>query len=207
MTDQNTQATEAKQNALALYEQARAMVIKNDDDYVAAGEALVRVKRGAKKVNEVFDPIVKSNYDAWKTAVAQKKKVLEPLEKAKAVIGPLMAQYQEAKETERRRTEAQAEEEARIDAAAGAERNGDTEEAEDILNGNTFVPPAIPQQEAPKVAGTAIRKNWTFSIVDANKIPREFLTPDIKKIGQYVRAMKENAKIDGVRIYYTSKAV
>lgn len=42
---------------------------------------------------------------------------------------------------------------------------------------------------------------WKFEIVQPAKLPREFLMADEVKIGQYVRAMKQDAKIDGVRIF------
>jgi hypothetical protein len=62
---------------------------------------------------------------------------------------------------------------------------------------STVIAPAV-----AKVSGVSKGKdNWQFQIDDASKIPREFLCPDEKKIGQYVKAMKDGAKIDGVRIF------
>jgi hypothetical protein len=49
--------------------------------------------------------------------------------------------------------------------------------------------------------GTSLRQNWKFRIVDADAIPREFLTPDEKRIGEIARTMKESASIPGVEFF------
>lgn len=46
-------------------------------------------------------------------------------------------------------------------------------------------------------------ENWTYEIVDEDKIPDEFMVcmPDHEKIKAYVKLMKDTGKIDGVRIF------
>lgn len=46
------------------------------------------------------------------------------------------------------------------------------------------------------------RKFWKFEIVDVDKVPREYMTPDLKAIGVVVRAKKDKAGIPGVRAFY-----
>lgn len=53
--------------------------------------------------------------------------------------------------------------------------------------------------EPPKSFGQSVRENWTFEIVDAALVPREFLVIDEKKIGGVVRAMKGYTNIPGVK--------
>jgi uncharacterized membrane protein YqiK len=54
----------------------------------------------------------------------------------------------------------------------------------------------------PKVAGIKARVNWKFRIVDATRIPREYLMPDEVKIGQKVRELKQaGAVIPGVEAF------
>ena len=42
---------------------------------------------------------------------------------------------------------------------------------------------------------------WKFEITDAVQVPREFCSPDERKIREYVQREKEAANISGVRIY------
>ena len=42
---------------------------------------------------------------------------------------------------------------------------------------------------------------WKFEITDAVQVPREFCSPDERKIREYVQREKEAASIPGVRIY------
>ena len=54
----------------------------------------------------------------------------------------------------------------------------------------------------PTLQGVASRRIWKFRIVDENKIPREYLMPDEKKIGQYVRDEKLPGEvIPGIEAY------
>lgn len=62
---------------------------------------------------------------------------------------------------------------------------------------------------APKAAiparpeGVSFRKSWGFEIVGAELLPREYLTPDLVKIGGVVRAMGPEAEkgIPGIRVF------
>lgn len=49
--------------------------------------------------------------------------------------------------------------------------------------------------------GVGMRSVWKFRIVDASKLPREYLTPDETKIGGVVRALKGDCQIEGVEVY------
>jgi colicin import membrane protein len=54
----------------------------------------------------------------------------------------------------------------------------------------------------PVVAGIKARVNWKFRIVNANKIPREYLEPNEVAIGSYVRGLKQAGEvIPGVEAY------
>lgn len=55
--------------------------------------------------------------------------------------------------------------------------------------------------EAQKAAGIKSRTDWKFEIVDATKIPREYMMPDEKKIGAVVKATRGSIAIAGVRAY------
>ena len=58
-----------------------------------------------------------------------------------------------------------------------------------------------------KIEGLHFRTYWKAEIIDANKLPREFLMPDMVAINNYVSKNKESAKIPGVRVYSEDKSV
>lgn len=49
--------------------------------------------------------------------------------------------------------------------------------------------------------GVSIRNHWVFEVEDASKIPRAYLKPDEKKIGEVVRQLKGDTSIPGVRVW------
>jgi chromosome segregation ATPase len=59
----------------------------------------------------------------------------------------------------------------------------------------------IIQREAPKVDGISTREVWKFEIVDPAQVPRDYLTPDLDRIGKVVKALKADCRIAGVRVY------
>lgn len=63
------------------------------------------------------------------------------------------------------------------------------------------------KSRAPKIEGLGFRTYWKFEIIDADKLPREFLKSDEVAIGAYVSQQKELAKIPGVRVYSEKKSV
>jgi len=63
------------------------------------------------------------------------------------------------------------------------------------------------KSKAPKIEGLGFRTYWKFEIIDADKLPREFLKADEVAIGAYVTKQKELGKILGVRIYSEKKSV
>lgn len=64
------------------------------------------------------------------------------------------------------------------------------------VTGVAALPPQI-----PKVVGFRSRTMYDFEILDIDKIPREFLMADEKKIRKYGEAMRETARIPGVRFF------
>lgn len=54
----------------------------------------------------------------------------------------------------------------------------------------------------PTVAGVPSRRNWKFRIVDANRIPRQYLMPNEVAIGAFVRNLKKEGEvIPGIESY------
>lgn len=103
---------------------------------------------------------------------------------------------EEKAERERRRLAAQAEE---------AEEKGRDARADNLRDRAASVQ-ASPGAQVTTSKGQAAgavgyREEWKFEITDPAAIPREYMTPDEKKIGGVVKALKGDADIPGVRVY------
>lgn len=120
----------------------------------------------------------------------------------KRMIGWKNEQERIAREEQRKAEEAARKERERLERqAAKAEAEGRAARAEVLRDRAEFTVPAAPAPATPKVSGIADRKVWRFEIVDAAKLPREYLVPDEKRIGGVVRALKGDTNIPGVRVY------
>jgi len=113
---------------------------------------------------------------------------------------------------EQRRLEAEARrqaEDGRLKAAIGVEEMGDSDLAAKVLDMPVEVAPvSCPVVSAPpKVAGAGVMVEvWKFEIVDATLIPRKYLTVNESAIGGVVRALKGETDIPGVRVYSQREA-
>lgn len=63
------------------------------------------------------------------------------------------------------------------------------------------------KSKAEKIDGLHFRRYWKARIVNANKIPREFLKPDEVVINEYVSKNKDKAVIPGVEVYFEDKPI
>lgn len=199
---------EVEQEALTYPQQARQITITNNEDYQRAANFLLSIKATRKKINESFDPIIAKAHAAHKEAVAQKKKVDEPLELAERMVKPLMAAYDTQQEQLRREEEnrlreqaKKQEEERMLREAESLEKQGQYEAASEVIAQPIYVPPVVVAKTVPKISGVVFREIWKFRIIDASKLPREYLIPDEVKIGQVVRALKSSTNIAGVEAY------
>jgi len=61
--------------------------------------------------------------------------------------------------------------------------------------------------EAPKLDGTSIRKVWKFEVTDFSALPDEFKKVDEAKLGAVVRALKDQCKIPGIRVFHVETVV
>lgn len=193
-----------------LTQQAEAFQVTDADSYEHGAEVLrsiksmyntVETKRKAitspldqakRQVMDLFRPFTDSLSSAERTL-------------KKRLIGWKNEQERIAREEQRKAEEAARKERERLEKqAAKAEEAGRTERAEVLRDRAEFTVPVAPAPATPKVSGLSDRKVWRFEIVDAAKIPREYLIPDEKRIGGVVRALKQDANIPGVRVYEES---
>jgi hypothetical protein len=198
----------ASKQALTVYDQAKAIKVIDNVTMTAADDLIKSMRLVRKEIGLAFDPIIAKAHAAHKEAKAQKDRAELPLIQAEEFLKPQIKKYLSDQEMirlleeNRLRLEAQkAEEERRLAEAAQLEAEGHKEEAEAILD--TPAPIVMPTVEktTPKADMRLYRKVWKYRIINEADIPREYLTPDLIKIGGVVRALKGKCKISGVEVY------
>lgn len=200
---------EIERGSTDLMTQAQKMEIITNEQYVGSADFLKSVKDMQNRVNEVFNPIIEKAHQAHKEAITQKNKFFEPLVKIERIVKGKLLSWQQTQEQKRRAEEARLAELQRKEAeklaerARKAEEAGKAEKAEDLrqqaLEKETFVPTVAPTVE--KVSGITTKTIWKFEIINKDIIPRDYLTPDLEKIGQVARATKGTLTILGIKIY------
>lgn len=65
---------------------ATELIVKDSEGIALARNMVQDIRRLKKEIEDTFDPIIQKAYQAHKEAVAQKKRYIEPLDKAEAII-------------------------------------------------------------------------------------------------------------------------
>ena len=191
--------------------QAQEITITDNPSFEAAGAFLKAIKGLRKKIDDSYDPIIKSSHSTWKEAIAQKKKFTDPLENSEACVKFKIGAYVHECESKRRLEEARLESELKarqeaeaLEAAKHLEAQGETEAANEVMQAAIDTTPTVvlPKIQS-KIEGISTRKVFKFKITDIKKIKPEFMIPDEKKIGAMVRATGKAAEglIGGVAVY------
>lgn len=211
---------EIESKALTTVEQAKLIVVTSNETRIAAAE-LGRVVAGLyKEAQEWFAPMKRLAAQAHKEICSKENAVLDPLEEAKRYLSSQIGKFDQEQERIRRAEETRLQEEARKAAQAEADRlaqeqaiqdaieleaQGDTKGAEAVLANpapvQVFTPPVIVPTRVQKSAGVSGTQIWKFRITDVNLIPREYMIPDEKAIGQVVRGLKSKTNIPGIEAY------
>ncbi len=210
------EADEIESKALSIPDEAKAIIVKDDESFQKAGRILLVIKDIRKEINASFDPIITKAFAAHREACAQKKKVEAPLVEAEGIIKPRMAAYDDEQERKRREEEEKlrheairkAEEEQLADAVS-AEQSGMGDLAESIIDGPAYVPTVVvPQKPAAKVEGVSFRENWKAEVVDLKallravvegKVPANVIEPNMTVLNGLARSLKSQINYPGVR--------
>lgn len=215
---QLVETTDVGNRALSVADQAKLVKVIDSETYKAAGFIWKSLKDMMKEVDVAWDKNIKLWHEGHKNALADKAKYYQPLDMASRTVKKLMSDYDQAQERIRKAEEKRladiaqklADEQAlldAIDAEAEALKNGATkeeaaQEAAAIIAEPVYVPPVILQKTTPKLQGGPVfQTRWDFEITDEDKIPRQFMVPDLVKIRQIVTAMKGQTAIPGVRAF------
>jgi len=206
--------TESKfrKQGLSLVQEAKGIKVTSVQSYEEAIEFGRGVGKLIDSITEFFAPL-KRTAKAAHTALCDKEKeaLAIPYEAETAVDDAIrryrQIQAQKAKaEAEALQAKLQAEAERdRKEAAEALRRAGEAKAAKQVMAAPVVVEEVEVRKSAPKVAGVRLRTKWHYEIVDAMKIPREFLTPCESAIRNAVNAGKAECVIAGVRIWSTEE--
>jgi len=174
---------------------AAALVVGNDAQFNAATEMLSQVTKHSNAAEAERKRLSKPFSDAARRIKALVDKARKPLEDYKLKIKAATNQYaKEQRERERRERE-----EAERKAREEAEKRVAEQQVEEELFGDAKDPEPV-QVETEAVAHRAVSSTARVvefvkvGEIDIERIPRAFMVPDMRKIGEYVRAHGDEIK-------------
>jgi hypothetical protein len=190
-----------------MQQEAAALTVRDDAECESAWAFVRRAKALLAQIDAAFDPLIAQAHASHKAALAQKKKYATTPESLVRLVNSRITAYRSEQERQREAEERRLrelarrdEEERRLAAAIDLEADGRKAEAAELLE-QPVETPVVMLAPVAKPDGMRTRVNWKFRIADATLLPREYLIPDEVKIGQVVRAMREQHGIPGVEAY------
>lgn len=199
--------TTFNQRAEVYYNKASLFIITDNDSYQATAEDLKQIKNQMKAIEDyrksITDPIneqvkkIKAFFDA----------PINKLKEAESVIKNAILSYQQEEEKKRIAEQNRLREEAekkRLELAKKAEKleaKGKIEKAEEVKQQAEVIIAPVLAKDVPKVSGIATMKVWKFRITDEKAIPREYLIPNEKMLGQIAKSTKGTLTVPGIEFY------
>ena len=223
-TAQIISADEVAKLVPAVVAQAQQIAIESAEDYEMACSFLTLIATRQKQVGETFDPIVKKAHAAWKEAIEQRAKFLDPLEEAEKNVKSKVAAWDEEQERLRQEQEAREQEAARahqidqaVEQAAQHEANGDKDLAALVLEEASHAPAPVVviPSSVPKQEGISKTTNWKWRykggeddalrlLVKAAATDERwlaYLCVNETAVGGDARTKKGLAKVPGIEFY------
>lgn len=202
-----------KQDLTPVVQQAGSIIVSNPQNYQGAADFLKAVKAAQKKVVDFFAPMKLKAHEAHKLITTTEAATLKPLTEAEATIKRKMLDY--ATEQERIRQEEQRKLQAAADDKARREREALEKKAAAMKTeakrqeyqeaAAAVVAPVVEVAKVtPAVAGQSIKKTWRAVVVDAGKVPREWLVVNEPALQAFARSTKGAVPVAGVEMYEES---
>lgn len=214
----------AMTGGLGALESAECLAVCDQDSYEMAGAEVRRIAGVVKRLEDLRLSITRPMDEAKQRVMDLFRGPTAQYEQARATIEGKMLSHRRAEEKARAEREAEqrrlaAEEESRrqaalLEQAQAAEAAGDAERAQAALDAAAAPPPpppVAPMAEAPKAAGTSVRKLWKAECTDldalikaaaaGNQLARSVLICDTKALGAQARALQNRLVIPGVRVW------
>ena len=181
--------------------------------YANVGEDMKAIKAKTKELDTLRKSLTKPLDESKKRIMEFFRRPLMALTAVEAAINTAMVGWNREQERirqaeELRLQEAQRKETERLQKlAAKAEQRGDENKKEEFEGRAAVVQSTVPTvaTKVEKIAGLQTKTYWKYRIADVNKIPREYMIPNEKALGEIARSTKGKIKIDGVEFYSEDK--
>jgi hypothetical protein len=180
----------------SLVDQVKTFAVTTPEHYENGAAVLMGIKGMAAKVEAQRKKITQPIDQAKKEVMDLFRPLTTALENAERDIKSRLVSWKSEQDRIAREAQRKADEQARKERerlerqAAEAEAAGKSARAETLRERAEVVVAAPPAPVVPQVSGISSRSNWKFRIKDATKINPLFMTPNEKKIGEAVRALK-----------------
>lgn len=216
--------TNTETMALAWPDEARAIIVSDQESYDHAAKALASIANTEKEVKAHHAPMKTTAHEAHRAAVAAEKRFLNPLNEAKKIIKSNIVQWTTAQakiqaEADRKaREEAERkEEDERLARAEEAEKAGKSEtEVEEIIDtpAPVKVAPAAPTYE--KAASVSTRETWSAEVTDLKSLckavaegnaPIQAVQANMPFLNSIARSSKSATDIPGVKAVMETNVV
>ena len=210
-------------NALQIAESAAACVslaqgfkIVERSGFTIAAERLRTIKQMQKQLEDKRTSVTGPLNEAIRAINDWFRQPGKRLKEAEDIYKDEMGRFEREEQERIRRETAAAAEKARLEReelerrASKAAEAGKIEKAQELQARAETVTPPRPSTVAPQSAGIGFGEDWCFEVVDVSKLPRTYMTPDLVKIGQLVRAMKGGAGEllgEGVRVWSKPRVI
>jgi len=207
------------EKALTLADTLRGIVtIKTVEEYSKCNELWQSGKAMMKSIDAAYDDIITAAHETHKKAVAKKKLFYLPVKEGTTYVKSIMSTYDEEHERIRREAETKLrkeamkrEEEARLQAAIEAEKAGQNEAAEKIMEEPIIEPVVIVPKSTPKLQGGPIyRTIWDAEVFDFKalvkavadeKVSINALLPNQSFLKSQATDYKKTLNFPGVRAF------
>lgn len=210
------QQQELGQQVVTWTQFANGLEITDESTADRASRCLVTVKELQSQADESFDPIIKKAYEAHREAIAQKKRIVEPLEQATATLKTKLGSWLEEErrriEDEQRRLQAEADHRAAEQREAEIEEaevsGATTEEIEVLAQAPLAVAPVL--RTVPKLNGVSARQLWLAQVTDLQALVKfiaqnpqylNLVQPNTTAINALARTLRSAAQIPGVKVW------
>ncbi len=178
MVRQEKKLESLEQDSHDLVVQAKGIQVRSDPQFEAAGEFLLAIKSLNSKITKHHEPMRLKSYAAYQEVLASRKRLIDPIQKAEAIVKKAMGEFAAKRQQKQERI------------------------AERIREGK---PGQV--REEPKVQGVSTRQVWNYEIAHERQIHRDFLTPDHAAIRELVGALGIEAEdiVGGIRVFEETK--
>jgi hypothetical protein len=186
-----------------------------------AAEHLLAIKELQAEANASFDPIIQAAHQTHKEALAQKKRICDPLLGAEELLKCGMKNFLRLQEKLRREEEERQRAEAERYAAEQREREieaaeaagASVEEIEVLAEAPLERRPVVVAPQVRPVSGISMREAWKAEVTDLPALIKyvasrpEFanlLTPNMPAINALARSMRSAMTVPGIKVWNES---